>query len=66
MLLLYITGYGYLVTAIRTVYFHGHVTAFLDDYRYFENRVVRNAAEPQPWNLAKDYDDSGKPTPLKS
>jgi CubicO group peptidase (beta-lactamase class C family) len=51
---LYITGYGYLVTAIRTVYFHGHVTAFLADYQYFENRTIEKGAA-QPWPISKDY-----------
>jgi CubicO group peptidase (beta-lactamase class C family) len=51
---LYLTGYGYLVTAIRTVYFHGHVTAFLDDYQYFENRTI-NKGTAQPWAMSKDY-----------
>lgn len=52
--LLYITGYGYLVTAVRTVYFHGHVTAFLDDYHYFENRTMHKG-RPQPWPISKNY-----------
>ncbi|AWA29189.1 serine hydrolase [Flavobacterium magnum] len=51
---LYLTGYGYLLTAVRTIYFHGHVTAFLDDYQYFDNRTVAKG-EPQPWAEAKDY-----------
>jgi CubicO group peptidase (beta-lactamase class C family) len=57
---LYATGYGYLVRAVGTVYFHGHVTAFLDDYQYFENRKIENAA-PQPWPYAKGY-NSVRPT----
>jgi CubicO group peptidase (beta-lactamase class C family) len=54
VLLLYITGYGYLLTAVRTIYFNGHVTAFLDDYHYFDNRTIANG-QPQPWPVAKDY-----------
>jgi CubicO group peptidase (beta-lactamase class C family) len=57
---LYVTGYGYLITAIRTVYFHGHVTAFLDDYHYFENRTIQKGV-PQPWAFATDYNKI-KPT----
>jgi CubicO group peptidase (beta-lactamase class C family) len=60
VLLLYITGYGYLITAIRTVYFNGHVTAFLDDYHYFNNRTIQKGA-PQPWPVASDY-NKVKPT----
>lgn len=54
VLLLYVTGYGYLVTAIRTIYFNGHVTAFLDDYHYFDNRAIAKG-QPQPWPITKDY-----------
>ena len=54
VLLLYVTGYGYLLTAIRTIYFNGHVTAFLEDYQYFDNRTIQNGS-PQPWPIAKDY-----------
>jgi CubicO group peptidase (beta-lactamase class C family) len=54
VLLLYITGYSYLLTAIRTIYFNGHVTAFLEDYHYFENRTIQKG-QPQPWPVATDY-----------
>ena len=54
ILTLYITGYDYLIKAIRTVYFHGHVTAFLEDYQYFDNRKIEKGI-PQPWAIAKDY-----------
>lgn len=52
---LYVTGYGYLVTAVRTVYLHGHKTAFLDDYPYFHNRVMHKSTHPEPWAISKDY-----------
>ncbi|RZJ27435.1 MAG: class C beta-lactamase-related serine hydrolase [Flavobacterium sp.] len=54
VLALYITGYDYLVKAVRTVYFHGHVTAFLDDYQYFDNSEIKNGT-PQPWPISKNY-----------
>lgn len=40
---------------MRTVYFHGHKTAFLDDYKYFENREIPKSTTPQAWAIAKDY-----------
>lgn len=60
-LLLYIFNFDYLITAIRTVYFNGHKTAFLDDYHYFQNREIPKSTMPQPWNMAKDYNKT-KPT----
>lgn len=59
--ILYIFNYDYLIKAVRTVYFHGHKTAFLDDYQYFENRPIPKSTTPQPWKIAKDY-NSVKPT----
>ncbi|HMI06845.1 MAG TPA: serine hydrolase [Flavobacterium sp.] len=60
-LLLYIFNFDYLITAVRTVYFNRHKTAFLDDYKYFENRLIPKSTTPQPWNIAKDYNNI-KPT----
>jgi CubicO group peptidase (beta-lactamase class C family) len=53
---LYIFGYGYLVRAVGTVYFHGHTTAFLDDYQYFDNREIGKGTA-QPWAEAADYNN---------
>lgn len=52
--LMYWFKVDYLFTAVRTIYFNGHKTAFLDDYQFFPNRVVANGTG-QPWALAKDY-----------
>ena len=51
---LYIFGYGYLVRAVRVTYLNGHSTAFLDDYKYFDNRTIQNGTA-QPWLVSKDY-----------
>ncbi|MEO8773807.1 MAG: serine hydrolase [Gelidibacter sp.] len=45
---LYITDTDYLLKATRTIYFKGHTTAFLEDYKEFDNEVVANGT-PQPW-----------------
>lgn len=61
--ILYIFNYDYLIKAVRTIYFHGHKTVFLDDYQYFENRQIPKSTTPQPWKIAKDY-NSVKPTAI--
>ena len=58
---MYIFNFDYLITAVRTVYFNGHKTAFLDDYKFFENRTITKSTNAQPWPTAKDY-NSVKPT----
>lgn len=52
--LAYIFKVDYLFTAVRTVYFNGYKTAFLDDYKYFPTREIKNDVG-QPWAFTKDY-----------
>ena len=51
---LYITDTDYLLKAVRTIYMQGYTTAFLDDYKKFDNQVIQNGT-PQPWPNHKDY-----------
>jgi len=51
---LYILNYGYLVRAVRTIYFNGETTAFLSDYNEFPNREIKKG-EGQPWAISKKY-----------
>ncbi|MFN9109598.1 MAG: serine hydrolase domain-containing protein [Bacteroidota bacterium] len=61
MAFLYIFQVDYLIKAVRTIYFKGHTTAFLQDYKEFDNRAVPQSHSPQPWATAKDF-NSIKPT----
>ncbi|WP_278034438.1 serine hydrolase domain-containing protein [Flavobacterium nitratireducens] len=61
ILSLYIFKKDYLLRAVRVTYLNGHSTAFLDDYKYFDNAIIQKSNQPQPWNLAKDY-NKVKPT----
>lgn len=54
VVLLHLFGYGYLVKAVRTIYLKGHTTAYLDDYKVFDNRVIE-PDKPQPWPLHSHY-----------
>lgn len=58
--LMYIFNVDYLLKAVRTIYLNGHKTAFLDDYKYFDNRTIEKGIA-QPWTIAKDY-NKVKPT----
>lgn len=51
---MYIFDIEYLLKAIRVTYFTGHKTAFLEDYKYFDNRTIESGTA-QPWNIHKDY-----------
>lgn len=52
--LLYITDTDYLIKAVRTIYLKGHTTAYLEDYKHFDNAIVENGT-PQPWLNHKNY-----------
>lgn len=55
---LYIFKVDYLITAVRVTYLNGHKTAFLDDYRYFHNRIIEKGNHPQPWNISANYNST--------
>uniref|UniRef100_UPI00404A65D0 serine hydrolase domain-containing protein n=1 Tax=Flavobacterium sp. TaxID=239 RepID=UPI00404A65D0 len=51
----YVFDVDYLLKAVRTIYFKGHTTAFLDDYHAFDNRVIQKSDHPEPWPNHADY-----------
>lgn len=54
IVLMYIFDIDYLLRAVRTIYFKGYTTAFLEDYKEFPNRKIEKGVA-QPWAIAKDY-----------
>ncbi|MDR6969047.1 CubicO group peptidase (beta-lactamase class C family) [Flavobacterium arsenatis] len=60
IIFMYIFNVDYLLKAVRTIYFNGHTTAFLEDYKYFDNRKIETGIA-QPWATSKQY-NSIKPT----
>ena len=54
IVVLYITDTDYLIKAVRTIYLQGYTTAYLEDYKKFDNQVIENGA-PQPWPNHKNY-----------
>lgn len=61
IILMYLFNVDYLIKAVRTIYLKGHTTAFLEDYKEFDNRILLKSREPQPWAISKEY-NSVKPT----
>ena len=57
IILMYIFDVDYLFRAVRTIYFRGYTTAFLEDYTHFPNREIKKGVA-QPWNISKDYNSS--------
>ena len=54
ILLLYAFNLEYLIKGVRTIYLTGNNTAFISDYKYFDNRDIKSS-NPQPWALHKKY-----------
>lgn len=52
---LFVTGNGYILKGIWVVYLHGHTTAYIDDFEYFENDEIPASTNPQPWAIHKGY-----------
>lgn len=49
-----VTGKSYVYKAIKIGYLKGHNTATIEDYQYFENRIIENGEAVQ-WPEASDY-----------
>lgn len=47
--LLFISGYDWFLRGVEVIYLTGHNTAFLDDYKYFDNRLVKAPEVAEPW-----------------
>ena len=62
---LYITDTDYLIKAVRTIYLKGYTTAYLEDYKEFDNEVVENST-PQPWPNHIDYNKAQETEGLKA
>ena len=62
---LYITDTDYLLKAVRTIYFRGHTTAYLEDYKHFDNQPVTASDNPQLWANHKDYNSVTETDRLK-
>jgi len=53
--ILYISDYSYLLTAISKIYLKGHTTAYLSDYKNFDNRTLNSSSNPQPWPIHSKF-----------
>lgn len=65
IIVLYVTDTDYLIKAVRTIYLKGYSTAYLDDYKEFDNQEVKNGT-PQHWPNHKDYNSVTETTALNT
>ncbi len=64
IVVLYATDTDYLLKAVRTIYLTGHSTAYLEDYKKFDNEPIA-IGTPQPWPEHKDYNTVKETETLK-
>ena len=53
-IIMYIFNVDYLLRAVKSIYFKGYTTAYLEDYKEFPNRKIKNGIA-QPWAITSDY-----------
>ncbi len=53
--LAYVFDVTYLFKAVRTIYFKGHTTAFLEDYKAFDNETINASSQPIAWPVHSQY-----------
>lgn len=53
--LAYIFKVDYLLKAVRTIYLKGHTTAYLEDYKEFDNNIITAATQSQSWPFHLEY-----------
>ena len=64
--LLFVTGYDWFLKGLSVIYLTGHNTAFLDDYKHFDNRKVKSANIAQPWARHRNYNQTKSPSSLEA
>ena len=65
ILLIYTFNIEYLIKGIRTIYLTGNNTAFISDYKYFDNREIKNS-NTTPWAVHKKYNQVSESKELKN
>jgi len=60
-ILILVSGKRYLYKGFANTYLKGRVTADIDEYVIFENRIVKTGS-PKSWALGKDYNTSKIPS----
>ena len=53
--ILYISGYSWFIEGVAKIYFTGHTTNYLSDYKVFDNNLIRASKTPKKWDLHEKY-----------
>ena len=53
--LLYISKFDYILEGVSKIYFKGYTTAYLEDYKNFDNRKIPISKNPLTWKFHSNY-----------
>ncbi|MBK85757.1 MAG: serine hydrolase [Flavobacteriaceae bacterium] len=53
--ILYISGYSWFIDGVVKIYFTGHTTNYLSDYKVFDNNLIQASKTPIKWDLHEKY-----------
>ena len=63
--ILYISGYSWFIEGVAKIYFTGHTTNYLSDYKVFDNNLIRASKTPKKWDLHEKYNKIYPPKSLE-
>jgi len=63
---LYVSGYEWFVNGAAKIYFTGHTTSYLSDYKVFDNNEIPASENPQPWPIHEKYNTTNSSNFLES
>ena len=51
----YISKYNYILRGVSKIYLTGHVTAYISDYKVYDNHTLPASENPTPWPKHKKF-----------
>ena len=63
---IYISNYSWFLEGFAKIYFTGHTTSYLSDYKVFDNNEIPASSNPQPWPIHKKYNTTSPSSFLES
>jgi hypothetical protein len=63
--ILYISGYSWFIEGVTKIYFTGHTTNYLSDYKVFDNNSIHASKTPKKWDLHEKYNKIYPPKSLE-
>lgn len=63
---IYVSNYSWFLEGVAKIYFTGHTTSYLSDYKVFDNNEIPASSNPQPWPIHEKYNTTSPSNFLES